>query len=120
VREADRRQGKQANMAHFFPALALAERAPRMGADGSLRLRAEGDSELDEPGRSLVEEAALVAGLRELLMGRMDVREGALDVLVDVGQILRRGLLPAGWEPESEDNQLQCEPVRAFSRMRPS
>jgi hypothetical protein len=61
VREADRRQGKQADVAHFFPALALAERAPRMGADGSLRLCADGDPELDEPGRSLVEGAALVA-----------------------------------------------------------
>jgi hypothetical protein len=64
-----------------------------MGADGSLRLCAEGDSELDEPGRSLVEGAALVAGFREFLMGSMDVREGALEVLVDVGQILHRGLL---------------------------
>jgi hypothetical protein len=31
-----------------------------MGADGALRLCAEGDPELDEPGRSLVEGAALV------------------------------------------------------------
>ena len=69
MREADRRQGKQADVAHFFPALALAERAAGMGADGSLRLCAEGDSELDEPGRSLVEGAALVAGFREFLMG---------------------------------------------------
>jgi hypothetical protein len=51
VREADRRQGKQADMAHFFTALALGERAARMRADGSLRLCAEGDPELDEPGR---------------------------------------------------------------------
>src|SRR5919106_245019 len=50
VQEADRRQGKEADVAHFLPALALAERAARVGADGSLRLCAEGDSELDEPG----------------------------------------------------------------------
>jgi hypothetical protein len=60
VREADRRQGKQSDVAHFLPALALAERAARMRADGSSRLCAEGDSEVDEPGRSLVEGAALV------------------------------------------------------------
>jgi hypothetical protein len=40
-------------------------------------------------------------------MGGMDVREGALEVLVDVGQVLHRGLLPAGWERESEDKQVQ-------------
>ena len=69
VREADRRQGKQADVAHLVTALALAERAARMRAHGSLRLCAERDSELDEPGRSLVERAALVAGFREVLMG---------------------------------------------------
>jgi hypothetical protein len=41
-------------------------------------------------------------------------------VLVDVGQILHRGLLPAGWERESEDNQVQCVTVGAFSRVRQS
>jgi hypothetical protein len=69
VREADRRQGKQPDVAHLLTALALAERAARMRADGSLRLCAEGDPELDEPGRPLVEGAALVAGFREVLMG---------------------------------------------------
>jgi hypothetical protein len=83
--EADRRQGRQADVAHFFAALARTECTACMGADGALRLCAEGDPELDEPGRSLVEGAALVAGFRELLMGGMDVREGALETLVDLG-----------------------------------
>jgi len=49
VREADRRQGKQADVAYFFATLTPGECAARVRADGSLRLCAEGDSELDEP-----------------------------------------------------------------------
>jgi len=52
---ADRGQGKQPDVAHFFMALAPAERAARMRAHGALRLGAAGDSELDEPSRPLVE-----------------------------------------------------------------
>jgi hypothetical protein len=38
VQKADRRQGKDANVADLLTALALAERTARMGADGSFRL----------------------------------------------------------------------------------
>ena len=75
VREADCREGEQADVADLFGGHVLGQRPASVRPYGALCLRADRHPELDEAGAASIERAALVAGLRQPLVGDVDVRK---------------------------------------------
>ena len=75
VREADCREGEQADVADLFGGHVLGQRPASVRPYGTLCLRADRHPELDEAGAASIERAALVAGLRQPLVGDVDVRK---------------------------------------------
>ena len=80
-------------MAQFLGRVPLLKRPPRMGPDGTVRLRTDRDPELDQAGCSRIDGAGFIAATRKLLMGLVYVCEGILEVAIDAGQVLHDGFL---------------------------